>query len=201
MKEKDLNARIRKFWKWFESISDDLFENVTRRDLLDQIDTHVSLLGKLDWEIGPVDKSNYYFAISPNLDDKKLEFTMEIVSSAPICRGWKFFSSKPPKEWEGKWEMKNEKNEDIFVDTTDWEYVLYQFEDNTFAMDILIDGVDGDLNTHRLAVDIALTGYLGEEKFMTLIRDIQFITELKNEQINRLTKLRHILKHIDSISS
>jgi len=201
MKEKDINARIINFWNWFESISDDLFKNVKRSDLLDQIDTRVSFLGRLDWEIGPLDESNYYFAISPNLDDKKFQLTQEIVGYAPNCKGWKFFSSKPSKEWEGKWTMKNEKNEEIFIDTTDWKYVLYQFEDSTFAMDILIDKVDGDLNTCQLAVDIALIGYLGEEKFMNLIKDIKIITDLGNEQINRLTKLRNILKHIDDISS
>ena len=72
--------------------------------------------------------------------------------------------------------MKNELNIEIQINTSNWEYILYQFDDNTFDIDVLIDDIDGDTNTCYLAIDIALTGYLGEEKYMQLIKNVNFQT-------------------------
>jgi hypothetical protein len=195
----DFNNRVVEFWRWFESISNELLLNQTRADMIAQVDNQITKLGSFDWEIGPLNKTTSYFAISPNLDYKKLEYTRQIVALAPESEGWHFLPSKPPKQWNGIWKMKNEFGQEILVDSGNWEYILDEFDDKTFDIGILIDGVDGDLNTCYLAVDIAMTGYLGEEEFMKLIKNITFLTELDDETTNRLTKLKFIKKHIESI--
>jgi hypothetical protein len=195
----NFNNRIVEFWKWFESISDELLLNPNREDLISQIDVHINQLGAFDWEIGPLSKITSYFAISPNLDYDKLQYTRQIIANAPHCIGWQFFPSKPPKEWDGIWKMKNEFGKRILINSSNWEYILYQFEDRTFDIDILIDYVDGDLQTCYLAIDIALTGYLGEEEFMRLIKNIKILTELTDELADKLTRLKFLKKQIKQI--
>jgi len=196
----DVNSLI-KFWEWFQSISDDLMLNPTRPDLIYQIDNRVSDFNQLDWEIGPWGNDKYYFAISPNLDSSKLEFTREFVKYAPKCPGWFFLPSKPEKsDWKGIWKMVNEKGTEILVDSSHWRYILYKFEDETFDMDIVIDDINGDDNTINLAVDIALTGYLGEEKFMTDIQNVKIVTSFEEEHQDKVSMLKHIKSHIESLT-
>ncbi len=196
------NDLVTKFWTWFGSISKELLKNPHREDLISQLDNHVNDLGHLAWEIGPLKENTYYLAISPNLSDSKMELTRSIISTAPLCDGWTFLYAKPIKvQWKGIWKMKNHVGKEILVDCNNWEYILYEFKDRTFDMDILIDGVDGDMETCYSAIDIALTSYLGEEEFMKLIKGIKILTELDDELMNKLTKLKFIRKHIESLNA
>ncbi|EHQ24338.1 hypothetical protein [Mucilaginibacter paludis] len=199
MKRIDLDSII-EFWNWFKSISKNLLLEPARIDLISQIDSRISKIGRFDWEIGPWEDNAYYFAISPNLDSVKLEFTREFIRNAPKCFGWHFLPSKPPKsDWQGKWKMKNEMGNEILVDSSNWEYILYEFEDETFDMDIMINGIDGDDNVVNTAIDIALTGYLGEETFMRLIKNIKIVSSFEESYPNKATLVKHIKKHIESI--
>jgi len=187
------------FWEWFKSISNDLLAYPTRADLVYQIDNRVSRLGHFDWEIGPWTADTYFFAISPGLDIKKFKLTSELVKYAPVCVGWNFLPSKPPKsDWLGIWKMKNELGQEILVDSNNWKYILYKFEDETFDMDIMIDNVEGDENTLNTAVDIGLTGYLGEETFMDLIKNIKIVRSFEEEHQNKATSVKHVKKHLES---
>jgi len=195
----DIDNRI-EFWNWFKTISDDLFLDPTRSDLIQQIDHLINKLGVFDWEIGPWGEHTYYFAISPNLDSDKLYFTREFIEYAPMCSGWFFLSSKPVKnDWKGIWKMQNEFGKDILVDSNNWKYILYEFEDETFDIDIMIDNVDGDDNTANTAIDIALTSYLGEEDYMTLIKNVKIVDFFEEEHQNKATPIKYIKKHIESI--
>ena len=190
--------RVVEFWDWFKSVSNDLILNPTRNDLTIQIDSNVSQLGHFDWEIGPYDANSFYFAISPNLDPNKLNLTHQIIEHAPKCERWHFLSSKPPKEWQGIWKMKNELGTEIWVNSSDWKYILYEFEDKTFDMDIMIDDINGNDDTINMAIDIALTGFLGEERFMNLIKHINIIS-FAEESKNKVTSIKDIGKHIESL--
>lgn len=190
------------FWNWFRSISNDLLLDPTRSDLIAQIDNRVSNLGVFDWEIGPWEEELYYFAISPNLDGAKLEITRGIVLHAPVAIGWHFLPSKPPKkDWQGIWKMKNELGKEILIDSNNWKYILFEFDDRTFDLDIMIDNVDSDnYDVVNMAIDIALTGYLGEEKFMKLIKGIKIVNSFEEEYQNKATLVKYIKKHIESIA-
>ncbi|WP_183573929.1 hypothetical protein HDF18_08700 [Mucilaginibacter sp. X5P1] len=190
--------KVVKFWDWFKSVSNDLILNPTRNDLTIQIDNHISQLGHFDWEIGPWDENSFYFAISPNLDPNKLNLTHQIIEHAPKCKGWHFLASKPPKEWQGIWKMKNEKGTEIWINSNNWKYILYAFEDKTFDMDIMIDDINGNDDTINMAIDIALTGFIGEEKFMNLIKNISIIS-CDEEFSEKATSIKYIAKHIESI--
>ena len=165
-----------------------------------QVDAAIDGLGRFDWEIGPYRDENYYFAISPNLDTHKLETTKEFIKYAPICAGWTFLPSKPIKnDWKGIWKMHNEDEKEILVDSNNWRYVLYKFEDETFDMDIIIDDIDGNKDTIDMAIDIGLTGYLGEEKFIELIKHIEVVSNIEGQDPNKTTLVKYIKDHIESL--
>lgn len=193
------NSAINKFWDWFKSISTELLSNDTYQNLISQLDERVNNLGPISWEIGPWPNGKQFFALSPNLNPEELAFTKHIISLAPPCNGWHFLPSKPPKNWLGIWNMKNEKGLTIHVDASTWQYVLYQFDDGTFAIDIKASGIDGNEDTRLMAVDIALTGYIGEEDFMASISDIQIVDEFEDAILSKMTSIEHIKAHLESL--
>jgi hypothetical protein len=193
-------AEINKFWTWFKSISVDLLANPTDNSLVTQLDNRVSILGHFDWEIGPWGENLYYFTISPNLNITRLELTQQMIDSAPQCEGWHFLPSKPPKvDWKGIWKMKNEVGKEILIDTNNWKYILYKFDDGTFDADIKINNIDGDEDTQNLAVDIAITGYIGEENFIRLINHINIVDQFEEDTKSNSSLLKHIKKHIERV--
>jgi hypothetical protein len=192
--------KITEFWNWFTSISTELLNHNTNQRLINQLDDHVKELGPVDWEIGPWADDLQFLAISPNLKIDILPFTQQIIALAPHCPGWHFLPSKPPKEWSGSWYMKNELGMRIKVNTDAWQYILYQFDDNTFAIDIKTTEIDGNQETQNLAVDIALTGCLGEEYFRLMISDVQIIDEFEEAVKSKATLLKNIKNHIESLN-
>lgn len=188
------------FWKWFESVSDALHLNLENVDILSELDNKVKELGPFDWEIGPVDDNLLYLAISPRLNEEYLKITKEIVSYAPSCKGWWILYAKPRKEYAPVFSMVNEKGKSILVDISDWEYVLFLFEDGTFDIDLRISSIDGNLETKNLAVDVALTGLMGEERFMALIKNIRIVNDF-GENETHVTNLKQINEHIEKILS
>jgi len=194
----NFNNKIIGFWEWFNTIGNELLLDTTNTSLISQLDNRVSTMGRFDWEIGPFNEGEFYFAISPNLDIERLSVTQHIISYAPECERWNFLPSKPIKyDWNGIWKMKNDLGKEIWVDSNDWKYVLYQFDDKDFDIDVLVGDIEGDMDTCYLAIDIGLTGYLGEEEYMRLIKNIKLVTEF--EHTGKASSLKYIKKHIESI--
>ncbi len=190
---------VQKFWDWFKSVSEDLSIDPIRRDWITTLDNLISQLGHFDWEIGPWENNLSYLAISPNLNIDRLALARQVIKYAPICDGWIFLASKPPRDWKGIWKMRNEKDNEIFVDSNDWKYILYEFDDKTYDMDLFVEDIDGDDSTINLAIDIALTGYLGEEMFLSFIKNIQVVGNFSASQ--HPTSIKYIKKHIESLQS
>jgi hypothetical protein len=186
------------FWKWFESVSDALFQNNENFGILSELDTKVKTLGPFDWEVGPVDDNLIYLAISPRLNEEYLTITKEIVSYAPSCKGWWILYAKPRKEYAPVFNMVNENGKSILVDISVWEYVLFLFEDGTFDIDLRISTIDGNLETKNLAVDVVLTSLMGEERFMALIKNIRIVDNF-GENEKQAIKLKQINEHIEKI--
>ncbi|MES2427149.1 MAG: hypothetical protein V4560_09250 [Bacteroidota bacterium] len=188
------------FWKWFKSISNELLIDPTNTDLIIQIDERIRTFNDFDWEIGPWKDSIYYLSISPGLIADKLEFTREFVKYAPASSGWHFLSSKPSKiDWKGIWKMSNDTGEEILVDSNNWKYILYHFEDKTFDIDVITDDINGNEDTVSMAIDIALTGYLGEEMYMSLIKNISVVNNFEEEYRGKASLIKYIKKHIEQL--
>lgn len=137
------NHQIISFWQWFTSTSQPLYQNIKDEDILAELDQKVQALGPFDWEVGPVDDTLLYLAISPNLDEDLLKATCEIISYAPSCEGWSFLNAKPKKEYTPIINMAYENGKKISIDIGTWSYILFHFDDDTFDIDIRISAVEG----------------------------------------------------------
>ena len=185
------------FWRWFQSIEKQLSENLTNPHLIKKLDSLVSSIGKFEWELGPLDDAIRYLAISPILSKELLTATREIIKLAPICIGWQFLPAKPAKKGQLVFEMTNQYGTQITVDASKWEYVLYQYEDYTFGIDITIGDIDCSLDIAYLAADIALTNILGEEEYMEAISDVKIVKTF--EQTGKASMFEHLGEHLLSL--
>jgi len=193
-------SKVVEFWKWFKSIANELISNPNNSDLLNKLDEFVLSIGPFDWEIGPMDKSLKFLAISPNLNEDFLSITRQIISLAPECEGWIFLPAKPAKGLQEVFKMYNESGKLITVDTSQWQYVLYKFDDGTFDMDIKGCEIEGNLDYSYLAVDIGLTNLLGEEKYMKLIKNIKIVKKFQDTDKNKATPFKYLDKHLGNVS-
>jgi hypothetical protein len=192
----DINIdKVNSFWNWFESIASHLLEHPSNQNLISLLDARITDLGIAAWEIGAWENDDYFLAISPGFNINHIPLTQQVVDLAPVCAGWHFLAFKPAKGWEGIWDMKNESGKTLRVNSANWEYVLYQFDDGSFDIDVKIDEVDGNEATRYDAIDLALAGYLGEELFMQLIQNVTIVDTFEG----KATALKHIKKHIESI--
>src|SRR5688572_9269771 len=98
-------AAIQSFWRWFESVSDELSSHERRTATIRELDRRVRALGKFAWEIGPGSKEPHAFTISPGGDLERLRQTRTIVKQARKLAGWEFHAAKLPKDWSPVFDM------------------------------------------------------------------------------------------------
>lgn len=60
------------------------------------------------------------------------------------------------------------------------------------------NSIDGNSETKKLAIEIALTNLLGEERFITCIKNINIVNEFEENE-NKATQLRYINEHLDKL--
>lgn len=183
------------FWNWFHSVSSKLYINSKDADILKLLDQKVTELGPFEWEIGPIDETLLYLAISPNLDSELLKATTELVKQAPVCKRWIFFAAKPFKPYSPILNLTNEYGRAISIDISNWTYVLFSFEDGTFDIDVKIDPINGNKETQNLALDIIMANILGEEKYMTLFKNVNIVNHFGDDE-NKATPIKHLNEHI-----
>jgi hypothetical protein len=71
-----------------------------------EIDRAVSILGDFVWELGPyLDTEQLGFALSPGWDRRLLYEAECIIDTAPDLEGVVFLAAKPPKKWNGKFQL------------------------------------------------------------------------------------------------
>jgi len=192
---------VKQFWEWFKTISEELYYNPNDGALIKSLDLKVANLGPFDWEIGPTLDSDLYFAISPNLNIDLMPAAKEIVASAIPSNGWLFLAAKPEKGFIEEWDMLNEFNQAIHINIMNWQYILFQFEDNSFDMDLIVDNIQETTSTTKLAAEIALTNILGEEEFVKWIKNIRVLPSKEISNEGNLTMLKNLKKHLYSIIS
>ncbi|MBS4064316.1 MAG: hypothetical protein KGZ74_07130 [Chitinophagaceae bacterium] len=89
--------RIKDFWLWFNSISNELESNFRNEILLKQLDKKIDHLGNFTWEIGPGRKEPNMLVISPNGNVDLLEDTKQIIDLVPKIKRWEFYYAKQPR--------------------------------------------------------------------------------------------------------
>lgn len=189
--------KISAFFDWFSIRASQLEANLNDVYLLTELDKKVLEIGYFDWELGPYDDTSFFLAISPNLDKNRLQDTRDIISLAKECQNWTFLNAKPAKGWLGNFEIQDDFDNTVFVDATNWKYVLYKYEDE-LEIDVLIDNMS-NMKVSYLALDVLLTNLLGEQRYMDSFVVINIIHDLKAFDMSKSSDLSNLGDHLDRL--
>jgi hypothetical protein len=175
-------AKIDEFWNWFQSVEASLAADIENPSLLQQLDARMHELDSmLSWEIGPGACDPRQLVISPNLDRDLWPKAQEIISRAPVIRGWEFYPARRPKDWEYKFLMERSAGRNpVQLDASSWEFVLLKYPDGD--QEVLLQGnnlpaLDDDERWHAAA--ITLESILGEDVLLDKINKFELVDQLE----------------------
>jgi len=191
---------INKFWDWFYKNSQNFGDKFENKRLLAELEARVTRLGPFSWEVGPCEVEKNALVISPNGDQELLKYSKAVVAYAKPCPDWEFHYSKPPKKWDLKFDFKRIEGKNVPIDPSPWQYMLAQYEDETFEIIIkstpLLDLNDDD----KLSVaEIVLDGILGEEVRIEQISYIDVVDEFEDKNERGATSITFLASHLASL--
>jgi hypothetical protein len=191
------HSKVAEFWKTIFPVLERVLTDHENDQLIMQLDSIVSAYCDFDWEYGPSEKTDFYFCLSPNLREELIDEIDDVISRAPNLIGWEFICGKPRKPGVVNWVMLNEREEEITIDAHSWRCVVYKFPDNTVDLDIKLTGVNGNLDTQCIAVDILLTNILGERSFIKVVKGVNIVSEFEERNAEKSIVIEDLFKVID----
>lgn len=153
--------RVAAFWEWFCSAAPHFGTQFQNEELLGELDHRVVALGDFAWEVGPGLTQPNAFVLSPGGDRKLLALTAAIVAEAPAIDGWEVHSAKPPKQWDLRFEIEDERGNRQLLDASTWQYAMHgEREVEVYGYDL----IRLSPAYAKWAAEIALDGILGERE-------------------------------------
>jgi len=187
-------SQIEKFWLWFQENSFHLQSDKYPNSFLSELD-RIIIKWELSWEVGPGINVENSFTISPNGNKSLLDKTKEIISFAPSILNWEFYYAKQPKV---NWHLAKLTELNIDIEATEWEYVLFKYDDEKVEILLKADSLSGlDNDTTYNTVDLVLANLLGEELFLNKIDFIEVVDSFDSD--DGTTKLKYLPKHLLTI--
>ncbi|MEL6625438.1 MAG: hypothetical protein AAFQ83_17545 [Bacteroidota bacterium] len=191
-----LREKARLFWERFSLLSEDLLSNPESSELIRRLDRLVQELGDFDWEYGPSAVAEFYFSISPNFRVDLIQDVNEIVAVAPRIINWELIAGRPRKrEILNEFVITNIYGEDLEVNAKDWMCILYKFKNQTYDLDVQINGLHVDEETQYQAVEIHISNLIGEMIFLSKIKNISIVEDFDSNLESRaipLVNLREV---------
>jgi len=192
---------IKSFWKWFLTHCNDFGEKFENEKLINELDERILDLGDFVWEIGPGVEQDNMLVISPGGDPDLLEKTKEIISYSTSCKGWEFYYSKPPKEWDLTFIFQKDNGDEIEIDGARWQYILLKFDDGMFKAIFKAPGLSTLSVDERLTVaEIILDGILGEEFRILTIEEIDIVDDFEDQYTSRINDISILKKHLKQLT-
>ena len=179
------HEQIKDFWEWFSSHAPQFGDAFENEALLRQLDDLVTSIGEgaFAWEVGPGSNAKNAFTLSPGGDRELLSKTKAIVDAAPLVSDWEFHSAKPPKQWEGRFELAVDGGKFLEVDVTSWRCTLLKYADGFHEIVVEAPNLNSiSKDDQRWAAEIALDGYLGERLRLETIDEVTVVAELSNKE-------------------
>ena len=165
---------------------------------INSLDKRISKIGNISWELGPGLRKpeNNALVFSPNGDSELLGQTSMIVDMAPFCKGWEFYPAKPPKKWQMRFSMEDDRGKTYEIDAANWKYVLLKYRDDTFNIVIRMPDL-GQLpeGMKYTAAEILLDGELGEEERIKRIIEIEIVDEFDDLLKSKTSSMKDFRQH------
>jgi hypothetical protein len=188
------------FWDWFQQFDFASEAILTDGAFLFELDKRISDFGNFVWEVGPGKYKPYSLVISPGGDVELLEDTKEFISVAPVMENWEFYFSRQIKEWKNCFSVKIG-DENILVDVSGWEYVLFCYDDGMFDIELkpipYMEIFDGDKYG---IIEMVVDSIVGEELRLKKILSIEIVKAFDIEFHDRRSNIKNLRKHLDKLS-
>jgi len=193
--------RVDEFWAWFQQTAPADSPNSSSK-WVRQLDRRLADLGVTSWELGLGwnDPDCRSLSVSPGGDPEQLRITRFIVSRAPAASGWEFHHAKPPKRWHQKFVLESDEN--IEVDGSGAEYVLFANSNGAFDLLLIDRGLDSlPSPLAEQAAELLVIGEIGEEAFMSRVRTLEIIESVPAKFVDKCTSIRSLRDHLRALST
>lgn len=192
--------KIDEFWSWFLANKLDLIPEKISDNLIAKLDSKISLMGDFSWEIREGLIEENMLIISPGGDVDLLPCTKRIIELAPKIEDWEFCHYKPSKKWDYQLTLYEESNVKKILDVKDWEYVLYKFHDETFDIILKANNLKSSSEKEKTLIgDIILESIIGEEQSLKFIKNIEFVDEFDNSDIQNKNSIKFLKEHFEEL--
>lgn len=184
---------IHEFWAWFRAHSDYPVGDQTPDQLKAGLSEWLDRLGIPDWEIGPVDESQRFLAISPYGDPEIYPETTRIVALAPSIPGWAFLPARPKKDWDGVflWSVRGQ------IDVNPWRVVCFKYSDGFYELAFLDETMPPLPFKEKFALtEFVVMSEIGEDALMMKICTISFETAPTAEMTEGSISVRDLARAI-----
>ncbi|MBK9266188.1 MAG: hypothetical protein IPM54_41170 [Polyangiaceae bacterium] len=194
------DAKIVEFWRWFQTIANDLAANFENERLLVELDERVSELGDVLWELGPGKTEENALVITPDGSKDWLPVTQHIVELAPRIAGWEFQSARLPRDWDMQFSIESAGGTHLDIDARPWRYVLFKYPDDTFDIVLEQNNLHSVSDDDRYAAAVVLLdGTLGERRRLALLGGIEAVETFSADLARKANPMHHLVQHLDSL--
>lgn len=196
--------KILKFWQWFVKNEDNIkncIENESAKDrefIVDQLNEYILDIGTFTWDIGLDDTNSWFLTISPNGDEDLFKVTQEVISYAPDHMNWIFYSSKPAKIWDRKFEIYNTEFDVVSIDASYWHYIAFEDEDG--RLELILEArniIHLDYDTAVTAANQFVIGELGEALQIKRISSIEIVDQFDEEYEETKYSIDELKEHLE----
>lgn len=194
-----MKSKYELFWNWFLENKNSMETLNHNHPFINEIDTQINSLGNFVWETGPGKKKSMAFTISPNGDPNLLEEAKNIISFAPKLDNWEFHYFKQVKDWDNYFDViiKDKKHR---IDISKWQYVLYQYDDNTLDIVIKPDPFLKDYHEDIYGIsEMILDSLVGEKIRIEKIKDLEVVKKFEPDIERNKSNIVNLRSHIQKI--
>jgi hypothetical protein len=195
-------AKMREFWEWFTKSVTEIEDVFADRAFLDALDEKVQGLNIVSWEIGPGLKAagNRSLVLSPGGDRKLMELTTAMIDTAPDLAGWEFYAAKPPKAWDRRFSVSDEKGNEFEIDAADWSYCLLKHEEGFEIIIRAPNMEEAPLEIQQTAAEVLIEGEIGEAARVKHVDYITVVKDFEKELENKASPIRALRDHLSQLT-
>lgn len=206
-----LEDKIESFWQWFVQ-NNTLIKNCIEQDdapnkelIIEQLNNHILNMATLTWDVGLDDDNEWFFMLSPNGVEELLPISEKIIQEAPHFLGWKFYATRPAKDWDRMVRLYDQEMDVVTLDASDWHYAMYTAEKDKIELVLEAPNTQHlDEDIAYLAATIFLNNEIGEKLAMQHIESYSIVTAFTQEEAEEkysITALKEDLLSMDDLSS